>query len=114
MHHDQCVFKCTPFPGEPPIYVGLYVNDFVYYSKSDKVEQWFETNLRSHVKVDFMGDVTWFFGQRYDYYNDSDGRLSCHISQQAMVEGILQKIHLQHLSPDKSSHPSGLIIVEIE
>lgn len=40
------------------IYVGLYVDDFVYYfSESDKVEEWFVNNLKSHVKVDFMDDV---------------------------------------------------------
>ena len=80
MDHDRCVFKCTPLPGEPPIYVGLYVDDFIYYSKSDKVEAWFETNLKSHVKVDFLGTATWFLGQRYDWCTDDDGRLSCHVS----------------------------------
>ena len=62
MPQDNCVLKCTPIPGEPPIYVGIYVDDFIYYSKSDKVEEWFEQNLKSHVKVDFMGGVDWFLG----------------------------------------------------
>ena len=60
MDQDKCVFRATPFPGMPPIYiyVGLYVDDFVYYfSESDKVEEWFVNNLKSHVKVDFMDDV---------------------------------------------------------
>lgn len=39
MDQDNCVFHCTPFEGEPPIYVGLYVDDFVYYSKSDCVQE---------------------------------------------------------------------------
>ena len=63
MPQDNCVLKCTPIPGEPPIYVGIYVDDFIYYSKSDKVEQWFESNLKSHVKVDFIDHVSWFLGQ---------------------------------------------------
>ena len=29
MQHDNCIFKCTPFADEPPIYVGLYVDDFI-------------------------------------------------------------------------------------
>ena len=57
---DPCVFKCTPFEDEPPIYLGMFVDDFIYYSKSDKVEEWFEETLGSKLKVDFMGAVSWY------------------------------------------------------
>ena len=59
--HDPCIFVGThpDFPTSP-IYVGCYVDDFVYYSTSDAVEQWFETGLAERVKVDFMGTVSWF------------------------------------------------------
>ena len=80
MAQDKCVYKCTPIEGQPPIYVGLYVDDLVCYSKSDKVKQWFENTLKSHLKVDFMGDAAWFLGQRYDWYTDpNNGLVSCHI-----------------------------------
>ena len=55
MGQDQCVLMATLIPGKPPIYLGLYVDDFVYYSTSDEVEEWFEQGLQSKVKVDFMG-----------------------------------------------------------
>ena len=42
MGQDQCVFKATPIPGKPLIYLGLYVDDFVYYSTSGELEEWFE------------------------------------------------------------------------
>ena len=45
MGQDRCVFKATPISGKPPIYLGLYVDDFVYYSTSDEVEAWFEQGL---------------------------------------------------------------------
>ena len=42
MDQDKCEFRATPFlPGQPLIYVELYVDDFVYFSESDKVEEWF-------------------------------------------------------------------------
>ena len=66
MAQYTCVYKCTLIEGQPPIYVRLYVDDLVYYSNSDKVEQWFENNLKSHLKVDFMGSIAWFLGQRYN------------------------------------------------
>ena len=66
MAQDKCVYKCTLIERQPPIYVGLYVNDLVYYNKSNKVWQWSKNNLKSHLKVDFMGDVAWFLGQKYN------------------------------------------------
>ena len=53
MDHNNCVYKCTPIKGQPPIYVGLYVDNIVFYSNSDKVEEWFENYLKSHLKVGF-------------------------------------------------------------
>ena len=115
MPQDNCVYKCSPIEGQPPIYVGLYVDDLIYYSKSDKCEEWFENNLKSHLKVDFMGDASWFLGQRYDWHTDTNtGKVSCHISQQAMVESMLDKFNLDHCKPSRSPYRSGMKIDRIE
>ena len=29
MDQDKCVLKCSPIEGEPPIYVGIYVDNFL-------------------------------------------------------------------------------------
>jgi hypothetical protein len=47
-------------PGEPPIYVGIYVDDIIYFSASDLVEKKFEEKLSSIGTVDFMGQVSLF------------------------------------------------------
>ena len=105
---DQYVYKCTPIKEQPPIYVGLYVDDLVYYSKLDKVEQWFETNLKSHLKVDFMGDAAWFLGQRYNRYTDPiDRNISCPISQQVMIKGMSERHHLEHCTTSRSPFKSS-------
>ena len=115
MDQDKCVLKCSPIEGEPPIYVGIYVDDFIYYSKSDKVEEWFEQQLKSHVKVDFMGDVSWFLGQRYEWNTDDlDGTVSCHVSQQAFVEGLLEKHGMTDCTLAKTPFRSGCKIDRIE
>ena len=103
MAQDKCVYTCTLIEGQPPIYVGLYVDDLVHYSKSDKVEQWFENNLKSYLKVEFIGDAAWFLGQRYDWYTGKNyGHVSCHISQQTMIEGILERHQLEHCTTARS------------
>ena len=113
MDHNKCVFKFQPFPDKLPTWLGLHVDDFIYYSKSDESEQWFENELKSRVKVDFMGDVNWFLGQRHDWFT-IDGKVSCHISQQAFIEEMLRKFKIHGTIPSKTPYRSGLKIDRIE
>ena len=41
-----------------------------------------------------MGDASWFHGQHYNWNADEMGRVSYHVSLQAMVEGMLQRFNL--------------------
>ena len=78
------------------------------------MEEWFENNLKSHLKVDFMGDVSWFLGQRYEWHNDEHGKVTCHISQQAMIEGMLKKHKFPDIARSRSPYRFGLKIDKIE
>ena len=42
------------------MYICMYVDNFVYYSALDEVEDWFKQGLQSKIKVDFMGTMSWF------------------------------------------------------
>ena len=66
----------------------LHIDNFAGHSKSKKSEQWFDDTAKSRVKVDFMGNVNWFLGQRYNQVIGDEGETACHVSQQAFVEGI--------------------------
>jgi len=35
---SPCLFTGVLIPGEPPIYVGIYVDDIIYFSSNDNVE----------------------------------------------------------------------------
>ena len=37
--YSPCIFFGTPIPGKPPLYLGLYVDDFIYFSEDDEVEK---------------------------------------------------------------------------
>ena len=108
MDHDKCVFKCQPFHDKPPIHIGLFVDDFIYYSKSDEVEQWFEANLKAHAKAGFMGDASWLLGQRYGWLAGEGENASCRAPQQAFAEAMLRKLSLQHICPAKAPCRPGL------
>ena len=47
----------TLIPGKPPLYVAIYVEDFIYFSAADAVETHFETSPSALLHVDFMGPV---------------------------------------------------------
>jgi Reverse transcriptase (RNA-dependent DNA polymerase). len=40
-----CIFSGPILPDKPPLYVGIYVDDFIYFSSDPEVEQTFETIL---------------------------------------------------------------------
>ena len=61
-----------------------------------------------------MGDVSWFLGQRYDWYTDPNGKVSVHISQQAMIKHMLEKNKYQHCKGSRTPYCSGLKIDRIE
>jgi hypothetical protein len=102
-----------PFPDEPPIYIGVYVDDFQYFSISDKVEKWFEQMLPQHVKVDFMGPLAYFLGSRYVWYNTSNG-LAVHISQPGFTEQLIEKFGMEDSNCVPTPYRSGLVIDRIE
>jgi hypothetical protein len=35
---SPCLFSGTLIKGQPPLYLGLYVDDFIYFSESDQVD----------------------------------------------------------------------------
>ena len=68
--HDPCFY--TSFGRDPKyplssastvlLSLGLYVDDFVYFSEDPTTEALFERLLQERIKVDFMGLVEWFLG----------------------------------------------------
>ena len=60
-----CIYTGHTLKDHPPLYLGLYVDDFVYFSESDEVEQEFQRRLGAKVTTDFMGPVTHFLGHKF-------------------------------------------------
>ena len=49
------------------LHIGLYVNDFVFYSSDPDKEEILKTLLQEHIKVDFMGNVNYFLGTTFNW-----------------------------------------------
>jgi len=90
--NDPCVYFGTPIPGQPPIYLAIYVDDLVYFSPSDDVEKYFEQALAQKINVDFMGDAEFFLGLKFDWFPSDDGHIDCRISQEAYAHTIVNEL----------------------
>ena len=67
--HDPCLISGILDNPSPPqtiseaqsqLPIGLYVDDFVFYSSGPTQEALFETLIQEHTHIDFMGDVDYF------------------------------------------------------
>jgi hypothetical protein len=111
--HDPCVFTGTLIPGGPLLYLGVYVDDFTYFSESDEVERVFEAALSSKLQIDWMGEVGWFLGKAYEWEILEDDRLCVTITQTAKIEAMLEDLDMSDCNPVKSPYRSGLTIDSI-
>ena len=102
--HAPCLFHGSILPNEPPLYLGLYVDDFVYFSQSQKVEQHFEKLLKSQTNVDFMGQVSHFLGIRFQWRTEADN-VHVHLSQEAFTENLISQAGLSQLSTKTNPTP---------
>jgi hypothetical protein len=108
--HDKCLWRTRPTDGTDPVFVGIYVDDFAYFSESDEQEQWFEREMGARFTVDFMGVVNYFLGCRYDWITQPDGSLSVHISQEGFVDAVLERFGMSDCWPAHTPYRSGLPI----
>jgi hypothetical protein len=97
--------------GGPPIYVGIYVDNIIYFSNSDAVEP-----LLSGIgSVDFMGQVSYFLGIEFTWKRLHDGHLCVSLTQQSFIESLLDSldISIEGISSYSSPYQSGIHIDSI-
>ena len=83
-------------PGHQPIYVGLYVDDFIYFSARELVETEFDRHIKEDQKmlVDFEGEPKKFLGMKWQQIID-DESLTIHLSQEATISALVEEIFLE-------------------
>lgn len=61
-----------------------------------------------------MGAVSWFLGCNYDWHTLPDGRITCHVSQQAFVDQMLDRFDMEECTTTNSPYRSGLPIDRVD
>jgi len=109
-----CMFTGQIIQGKPPLILGLYVDDFVYFSTDDDVEKEFEERLKKLTSVDFMGTVSHFLGIRFQW-RETDTDLHVHMSQQAFAEHLIAQagLHTDSTTSNPTPYRSGFPIDKV-
>ena len=97
------------------LHVGLYVDDFVFYSSDPAQEVLFKKLLQEHIQVDFMGDVDYFLGTAFTWLQHKDGNISVQLCQSAFTEFTAHRFSVQsvnkvpNMTPCRSGFPINSI-----
>ncbi len=66
------------------------MDDIIYFSVSDDVENFFETKLSEKIgSVTFMGQVTHFLGIEFQWVKLHESNLSVTLTQQSFTESLI-------------------------
>jgi len=103
--NSPCLFVGTLIEGTAPIYVGIYVDDIIYFSPNSEVESKFEQLLSTIGKVEFMGQVSHFLGIEFTWCYHPDGNLSVNLNQQSFTENLLDSLQLSSTTTSTSTTP---------
>jgi hypothetical protein len=105
---SPCLFMGSLIDDEPPIYVGIYVDDIIYFSASDAVEWKVESLLSTIGSVDFIGKVSLFLGIEFNWIHNPDGHLSVHLTQQSFAENLVESLGFDSLGFSSYTTPYRL------
>ena len=101
--HSSCLFTGRLCPDLPPLYLGLYVDDFLYFSRL------FEQRLSEQTTVDFLSKATHFIGHKISWQQSENSTIA-HLSLTTCTESIINNFGIDLDSPThiKTPYRSGL------
>lgn len=89
-------FLGTLIPDQPPIYVGIYLDDIIYFSARNCVEHKFEDLLSTIGTVDFMGQVRLFLGTEFTWIEHEGGHITVSLTQKSFTETLIDLLGFDH------------------
>ena len=102
--------SASPAPSSrKKLYVGIYVDDFVFYSADPAEEDRFRAALADRITVEFMGDVDYFLGTAFTWRRHASGHLSVHLCQSAFAEYTAHRFGVDKMNqtPNMTPYCSG-------
>jgi hypothetical protein len=94
-----------------PLSLGLYVDDFVYFSKDPAIEALFCCLLAKWCKVNLMGIMNWFLGVRFSW-QITPSTVTVHLNQSGFASNLVESFSLSNRcqTPTATPYLSGVPI----
>jgi len=89
--HNPCLYsgivnsESSTLTDRQEIHVGMYVDDFVFFSTSQREEDLFQPVLESHIKMDFMGKADHFLGTAFTWKRLPNDQVAVHLCHSAFT-----------------------------
>ena len=110
--NNPCLYKDKP-DGKYTMYLGLYIDDFIYFSSNPSTERHFEKSPRELVNVVLMGEVSHFLDIKFQWTHHNDCHLDVNLNQEAFSEQLVANNDLTNSPPTLTIFRSGLPIDSI-
>ncbi len=101
-------------PSTSTLSVGMYVDDFVYFSDDPEIEKLFCRLLSKRCKVDFMDIVEWFLGVHFSW-RITPSSVDVHLNQSGFAANLVESFARQsrNATPTATPYWSGVPIDSI-
>ena len=99
-----CIFTGSLIKGEPPLYLGLLVDDFIYFRANPDVERKFKHLFGQQYSVDFTPEVKHFLGIKFTNVKHADGHIGIYMNQPKDISNLIKKVGLN--KPQSLSAPT--------
>ena len=110
LFHDMPSNEASPASSTyKPLHIGIYVDNFAYFSEDTSIEQRFERLLASKLRVEFMGTLNWFLGTHFEWSSHQDGALSCHLSREAYAQNNAERYRLADINFNPLATPYQMV-----
>ena len=113
--NEPRVYSETIIPGSVPLYLGMYVDDVIYFLTDPAVEKKFETALSLLLNVEFTGPPQYFLGLKVKY-KKVENNLSIFLPQQAEATELIHRAGLSNIltKTNKTSYCTGYQVDKID
>ena len=109
-----CLFSGIPKNAKSRIYIGLYVDDFIYFAEDDATQHQFETNLAKSTLVSFQNHPKLFLGIRLTKKTLPQNKFSIHLSQEVIIDSLKSEHNLSNSCiPKPTPYRSGLPVDKV-
>ena len=115
VHNSQCTYCGIILLGYPSLYVGLYVENLIYFSESSKIKHAFEAQFNEQISTNFHGLVTHFLRLLVQYQQHPSNHVSITLIQELFIDVLLVKTNLNFplVNLTLTPYQSGFLVNKI-